>query len=72
LFYWHTSKIYGLPNGNIGWANEPIDLVLSLMILESEHNNIVNEEIEKKKRDWQKNNYQGKRAKNISRFRRKL
>jgi len=43
LSLWGTFKIMGLPNGSIGWANEPADFVEMVLALEME-DSAINEE----------------------------
>lgn len=38
LYLWHISNKYGLPNGTIGWANEPLDLIQAVFAIDSAHN----------------------------------
>ena len=38
--------MWGLANGNIGWANEPSDYIEAITIIESESNKIQQEEMD--------------------------
>lgn len=42
---WQLTKMWGLANGNVGWANEPIEYIDSISILESEQNAMEAEEM---------------------------
>ena len=43
---WQLTKLWGLANGSVGWANEPIIYIETISILESENNKIESEEME--------------------------
>ena len=45
---WGLTKIWGMANGSIGWANEPTDYVRAITVLESESNAIQQEEMEER------------------------
>jgi hypothetical protein len=45
---WYTTKLWGLANGYIGWANEPSDYIDAITTIESEKNAVEVEEMEKK------------------------
>jgi len=45
---WYNTKKWGLPNGNIGWANEPKDYMDAVNAIEMEMNLVESEEMEKK------------------------
>jgi len=40
------TKMWGLANGNIGWANEPSDYIEAITIIESVSNQIQQEEMD--------------------------
>lgn len=44
---WYYTKLWGLANGNVGWANEPLQYVQAITILESEQKAIEAEQHEK-------------------------
>jgi hypothetical protein len=44
---WQLTKMWGLANGAVGWANEPSIYIEAISILESENNKIESEEMEK-------------------------
>ncbi len=46
LQYWQMTKMWGLANGNNGWANESFDYIDAITALESEHNAMENEAME--------------------------
>jgi hypothetical protein len=48
LEHWYKTKLWGLANGGIGWANEPIGYIDAITLLEAEKNAIENEEMEKR------------------------
>jgi hypothetical protein len=43
---WGMTKAWKLANGAIGWANEPMEYIQAITILESESNAIQQEEME--------------------------
>jgi hypothetical protein len=43
---WQLTKMWGLANGSVGWANEPSTYIEVISILESESNKIDSEEME--------------------------
>lgn len=43
---WTLTKRWGLANGNIGWANEPIEYIEAITILDSISDEMENEQIE--------------------------
>lgn len=51
LNIWHKTKLWGLPNGHDGWANEPIDVIDAITILENEAKVIEAEEMERAKNE---------------------
>lgn len=49
LYLWNCFKLTGvMPNGAIGWANEPMDVVQSILALESANNMWERDEQEKR------------------------
>lgn len=48
---WQLTKVWGLANGNIGWANEPRSYIEAITILESESNKVQIEEMEAKRKN---------------------
>lgn len=47
LAVFQNVKLWGLPNGNIGWANEPFDIIEAITAFELEQREIEQERIEK-------------------------
>lgn len=43
---WHLTKMWGLANGAIGWANESQEYIDAITTLESESNRMEQEEME--------------------------
>ena len=46
LQYYNNTKLWGLPNGNIGWANEPAIFMEAITALEFESKAMEHEEME--------------------------
>ena len=53
---WYYTKLWGLANGGIGWANEPIDYMEAITLIEAEQNTIENEEATKRMQEAEKKN----------------
>jgi hypothetical protein len=51
---WYYTKLWGLANGNIGWANEPKDYMDVITLIESEQNAIEHEETTKRMEESKK------------------
>lgn len=47
---WNKTTLYGLANGNIGWANEPSNYIDAIFALESEKNRMDAEEAEERQK----------------------
>jgi hypothetical protein len=45
---WYHTKLWGLANGSVGWANEPADYMDAITLIENEKNTIEVEEMEKR------------------------
>jgi hypothetical protein len=45
---WALTKMWGLAHGSRGWADEPIEYIQAISILDNEQNLIEHEEIEKR------------------------
>lgn len=47
LQYWNYTKLWGMPHGNGGWAEEPEDVLRAITAIELESKAMESEEIEK-------------------------
>lgn len=47
LQYWQYTKLWGMANGQIGWAHEPIDYIEAITALEAEQNAMEQEQMDK-------------------------
>lgn len=60
---WYMTKTWGLANGNIGWANEPMEYIEAITLLESEKNAVEVEEMKARQQEMEKNKGKRKGAK---------
>lgn len=51
---WSKTSLYGLANGNVGWANEPSNYIQAIYALEMEKNAMESEEMEQRRREMEK------------------
>jgi hypothetical protein len=51
---WYYTKTWGLANGNVGWANEPMQYIEAITLLESEKNAVEVEEMEARQEKMKK------------------
>lgn len=53
LYVWNMTKMWGLANGTIGWANEPQWYIETITAMESAHNMAENEEMAARNKEMQ-------------------
>ena len=54
LHAWSMTKEHGLANGNAGWANEPTEYIDAISAINSAHNEVEREEMEKRMEEAKK------------------